>query len=776
MARGDKAAGADSLTLLTTTGGILAVKTFRRGDGGGIEEEGYGRARTFTAREIDVDGDGEWLRALGPKQQSFVVLGRPVDWRPGERKRRLSSDRDGDSATIEDCARSWMPVDVDKIGFESLAAVDDGETLALETLSWLGLRGRRCVWHLTNSHGFKGKVRIRLWVRLARPATAEQMKAFARFRWKDDQVDVSVYRPAQPIYTGDPKLVGVDDPVTERVGTLEGEPLEMGKIRVARRRANEVPDDPNIALLQEKGYYIDQLRPGQHAIRCPWESEHTDQTERDDDTFYFEPHFNGHDRPAFKCHHGHCDQRTWEDALMELGGDRPVRSTRSSFQMDDAERDAVGEPTGGDGPGESRGGLGRWAYILRRRRFVDPRDGQLISRETFDDTIGSGKTRDGTPSDRFLKKPSNPRFDECEFLPGEPVETVRGEISVLNTYVDLRVRPDPKGEWSFFEDHLAWLVQDPAEREILSRWLAWVYRHPERKVTYAVVLCGDPGVGKSSVFEVLAACIGGDAQVSRPHQSQIENRFNGWAFGKRLVIIPELMSDDRYSIAEKLKTVVADRTISIERKNEEPFDVRNVASVCACTNHPDPIAIGRGDRRYAFIECRSAASARRGRHMRDFHRNLETYGYGGIAHWLNEVVDLTGFKPESEAPMTALKQVIEEMTMTDLSRAIEASSVFDREPVVIGTALLEWLDEQGIKLNEKKLGMIARKRRWARLEERIVYQRRRVTLWSPTGDLAGLYKIAALDAPARGARLQQISNRIASPGTWTKGDAPTEIY
>ena len=780
MARGDDDAGAGALTLLTTIGDILAVKTFRRNRDGKVEEEGYGRARTFTARAIELDDQGEWLKALGPKRHSFVVLGEPIDWKPGERKRRLSSTRDGDAATIRDVPRSWMPVDVDKVPFEPIGGVNDGETLCLEVLDWLGLKGVECLWHLTNSHGFKGKTRIRLWVRLKKPATCEQMKAFARFRWKDDQVDLAVYRPAQPIYTGDPVLEGVRSPVAERVGRVEGAPLSLGKVRPARRDRPEA-DDPNVAALEEAGLYIRALRPGQHMVRCPWESEHTDE-ERDDDTFYFEPYFNGHDRPAFKCHHAHCDQRTWDDVRLEIGlkATASKRGTRDSFKTEkEAERDVIGE-TKGEETGVERGGLRQWAYVLRRRRFVDPRDGQLISRETFDDMNG-GKNKDGMPSDRFLRNKKNSRFDECEFLPGEPVETTRGEISVLNTYVDLRVTPDPKGEWRFFEEHLEWLVRDADERRELSRWLAWVYRHPERKVTYAMVLCGDPGVGKSSVFEVLATCIGGDAQVSRPHQSQIENRFNSWAFGKRLVIIPELMSDDKYNLAEKLKTVVADRTISIERKGEDPFDVRNVASVGACTNHPDPIAIGRGDRRYAFIECRTARSSRRGKHMRQFHKKLDEVGYGGIAHWLNEVVDLEDFRPESEAPMTALKKEIEEMTMTDFARAIEASEVFDNEPAITGPSLLEWLEEQGIKLSEKKLGMIARKRGWARLDNRIVVQRRRVSVWSPTGDLAGLVKIASLDAPARSARLQQIANRIAQ-GKWetsrpeTPPDRPTKIY
>lgn len=78
-------------------------------------------------------------------------------------------------------------------------------------------------------------------------------------------------------------------------------------------------DDENIARLDAAGLYIRRYRPGQHCIRCPWEELHSD-AERDDDTFYFEPHFNGHDIPAFKCHHtnGHGEKK-WEDVVQKLG-------------------------------------------------------------------------------------------------------------------------------------------------------------------------------------------------------------------------------------------------------------------------------------------------------------------------------------------------------------------------------------------------------------------------------------------------------------------------
>src|SRR5690606_7060335 len=98
----------------------------------------------------------------------------------------------------------------------------------------------------------------------------------------------------------DPILEGVDDPVKKRVGWIDGDALKLKVSSKTKKKESE--EDENIAKLKDAGLYIGRLRPGQHMIRCPWEENHTGE-ERDDDTFYFEPNYNGYAEPRFKCHH-----------------------------------------------------------------------------------------------------------------------------------------------------------------------------------------------------------------------------------------------------------------------------------------------------------------------------------------------------------------------------------------------------------------------------------------------------------------------------------------
>ena len=156
------------------------------------------------------------------------MLGEPVGWKPGEKKRRLSADRDGAERTLIDVPRHLMPIDVDDIDFKPWARITDGEQFALELLERLGIpKGITCDWQLTSGHGFFGRYRARLWIHLAEPMTCAQMKALAKELWGDEKIDVngvkkslvdfSVYQPQQPIYTAAPILEdGIADPVKAR--------------------------------------------------------------------------------------------------------------------------------------------------------------------------------------------------------------------------------------------------------------------------------------------------------------------------------------------------------------------------------------------------------------------------------------------------------------------------------------------------------------------------------------------------------------------------------
>lgn len=85
-----------------------------------------------------------------------------------------------------------------------------------------------------------------------------------------------------------------------------------------RRRRTPVPKPPGadersdevVDLLVRAGHYLEQHSSiaGAHQIICPWVYEHTDEDPTG--TVYFAPSEENGWRGGFKCHHGHCQERT----------------------------------------------------------------------------------------------------------------------------------------------------------------------------------------------------------------------------------------------------------------------------------------------------------------------------------------------------------------------------------------------------------------------------------------------------------------------------------
>lgn len=85
-------------------------------------------------------------------------------------------------------------------------------------------------------------------------------------------------------------------------------------------------ENPVIAALKEGGLYKRDSGSGKHEITCPWVHEHTEGV--DSGTTYFAPD-EAHPVGGFKCHHGHCAERTIYTLLDNLGVEHSLARHRS---------------------------------------------------------------------------------------------------------------------------------------------------------------------------------------------------------------------------------------------------------------------------------------------------------------------------------------------------------------------------------------------------------------------------------------------------------------
>jgi hypothetical protein len=258
--------------------------------------------------------------------------------------------------------------------------------------------------------------------------------------------------------------------------------------------------------------------------------------------------------------------------------------------------------------------------------------------------------------------------------------------AMLNSYRESGVGPckaldaDGQAVVDMFLAHTALLLPDAAERDILLDWLAYIVQNPGKHVNWSVCLQGAQGCGKSYYSTVMQSVLGTNArQVS---VSDIMGRFTGWAAGARLAIIEEIRisGDSKYAVIDRLKSFIANNTVSIEAKGRDAVTVPNFTSYLMLTNHKDAIPVDSGDRRYAVL---FAALQNKAQMAEAFGEGAADAAYftrlfaessrraDALAYYLCTRAFSAGFDAQGKAPMTNAKVQMQDLAVTDDHQCVE---------------------------------------------------------------------------------------------------------
>src|SRR5699024_9171244 len=106
------------------------------------------------------------------------------------------------------------------------------------------------------------------------------------------------------------------------------------------------------------------------------------------------------------------------------------------------------------------------------------------------------------------------------------------------------------------------------ERSLFINWLASLIQRPGQKPNWHLVFGSTVhGVGKDSLIQPLTRGLG--SNFSTIGTEDIEGQWTGWAENKQLVIVSEISTFERRSVAAKMKSYLAapPEWITINRKN-----------------------------------------------------------------------------------------------------------------------------------------------------------------------------------------------------------------
>lgn len=288
------------------------------------------------------------------------------------------------------------------------------------------------------------------------------------------------------------------------------------------------------------------------------------------------------------------------------------------------------------------------------------------------------------------------------YRPGEP-RFVDGE---LNTWRGTGLQPvaGDVTPWRVLVDHL--FEDDPEARRWFERWCAYPLARPGTKMLTAVVLWGvHQGTGKSLLGYSLARLYG-EWNTSEINQEHLRSNYNDWLVDKQLVLGEEITGSDRRADADRLKTLITQKSIRVSSKYVREYTVPAMSNFFFTSNHPDAFFLEDTDRRFFVHEVRRPPLP--SRFYQDYAVWLRSEaGAQALLHHLS-TLDLGDFDPAGPALETRSKREMIEDNKSDLAawvlrlkrepREVLREAGLPEEACVLSTSqLLAAYDPQGTK-------------------------------------------------------------------------------
>ena len=345
----------------------------------------------------------------------------------------------------------------------------------------------------------------------------------------------------------------------------------------------------------------------------------------------------------------------------------------------------------------------RWAkgmcYVSVVQDFYRQRTGERYKAEALNATYGRHllptekelKSLGLEPTPATLSKPMVPPADyalnhvkiptvyDYTYDPSQPTVMFfpsQGR-KYVNTYSPTYPALDEKNAnkaGKLFQGHLLNLIAEEEYRRTLTDFMAYMVQNPGRKITWAVLLQGAEGCGKTFLAECMKAVLGVE-HVKKISGDTIKKGWNEWAFGYQLVIIEEIRvaGANRYEVMNALKEPVTNSSIPINQRNRDTREVTNISNYMLFSNHHDALALTPNDRRYFVVKSQLQTRAQVLKLGESYFNNL--FGMirdmpGALRAYLSNWEINPEFEPYGHAPRTSYISEVISDSASDLTSAV----------------------------------------------------------------------------------------------------------
>lgn len=239
-------------------------------------------------------------------------------------------------------------------------------------------------------------------------------------------------------------------------------------------------------------------------------------------------------------------------------------------------------------------------YVQDRHRVLTP-GGVLLKPDQFRvafggyvfamDSVNERTSRNAWEAFTESQVLRAPRADTICFKPDQPPGAVINDSGRLrvNTWWPADVRRI-KGDAAPFFAHLAKVLPNPRDQQILLSYMAACVQHKGVKFPWAPVLQGVEGNGKT-LFSACVAEAVGQHYTHWPHAEDLDSPFNGWIADKVFIALEELYSQEHHAeVVEKLKTLITGGMgIQIQYKGVDQASMSICANFMVTTNYRNAI-------------------------------------------------------------------------------------------------------------------------------------------------------------------------------------------
>jgi hypothetical protein len=306
-----------------------------------------------------------------------------------------------------------------------------------------------------------------------------------------------------------------------------------------------------------------------------------------------------------------------------------------------------------------------WAYCIQPEVFVPTRfPDRMFTESEFNSMIASFSDVENTA--KLMKKTFEGQGISLRYIPGLSPGLYAGDgdssPAFINTHVASAVRP-LEGDPSPFLEFMDHLIPQEKDRREMLRWCATLIARPEVKMSYGVLLVSEmQGVGKSTLGEKILGPIVGNGNKSTPGEwDVVESNYNYWLAHKRLIVMHEIYAGGSKKAYDRLKSIITDKFIMINKKYMASYEIENYAHVIASSNSMRALKLQNDDRRWFVPEVTEHKLPHS--YWVEFNKWLSNgVGLRIIAHWAEEFLKENHAVIEGEpAPFSASKQrMIEE--------------------------------------------------------------------------------------------------------------------